>query len=80
MQAGTMYYTKQIETMIFGMLKDPWTGVSIIGMCMLSITQFISTHLNPIVAFIAGLLGLVMLVLGIIEKVIIIRKQLNHKK
>lgn len=66
--------------MIFGMLKDPWTGVSIIGMCMLSITQFISTHLNPIVAFIAGLLGLVMLVLGIIEKVIIIRKQLNHKK
>jgi uncharacterized membrane protein HdeD (DUF308 family) len=79
MQAGTLYSIKHIETMIFGMLKDPWTGVSIIGMCMLSITQFISTHLNPVVAFLAGILGLVMLVLGIIEKVIIIRKQL-HKK
>lgn len=65
--------------MIISMMKDPWTGVSIVGMCMLSITQFISTHLNPVVAFVAGLLGLVMLVLGIIEKIIAIRKAL-HKK
>jgi len=66
--------------MIFGMLKDPWTGVGILGMCMMSITQFISTHLNPVVAFLAGCFGLVMLILGIVEKVISIRKSLNHKR
>lgn len=75
-----MYLIKHTSYMIMGMLKDPWTGVSIIGMMMMSITQFISTHLNPIVAFIAGCLGLVMLVLGIVEKVISIRKSLKHKR
>jgi multisubunit Na+/H+ antiporter MnhB subunit len=74
-----MYLTKQIGIMIIGLLKDPWTGVSIIGMMMMSITQFISTHLNPLVAFIAGCLGLVMLILGIVEKIISIRKSLKHR-
>lgn len=75
-----MYLTKQNGfDMIIGMLKDPWTSVSIVGMCMMSITQFISTHLNPVVAFLAGCFGLIMLILGIVEKIISIRKSLHDE-
>lgn len=65
--------------MLIDLIRDKWSYVSIFGMTMMSVTSWISTHLNPIIAAIAGLLGLVMLVLGIIEKAINIRKSLNKK-
>lgn len=65
--------------MLIDLIRDKWSYVSIFGMTMMSVTSWISTHLNPVIATIAGLLGLVMLVLGIIEKAINIRKSLNKK-
>lgn len=68
-----------INTMLLDLIRDKWSYVSIFGMTMMSVTSWISTHLNPVIAAIAGILGLVMLVLGIIEKAINIRKSLNKK-
>ena len=65
--------------MLIDLIRDKWSYVSIFGMTMMSVTSWISTHLNPIIAAIAGLLGLVMLVLGIIEKAINIRKSLKKR-
>lgn len=74
-----MTHQQAVNTMLIDLIRDKWSYVSIFGMTMMSVTSWISTHLNPIIAAIAGLLGLVMLVLGIIEKAINIRKSLNKK-
>ena len=74
-----MTHQQAVNTMLIDLIRDKWSYVSIFGMTMISVTSWISTHLNPVIATIAGLLGLVMLVLGIIEKAINIRKSLNKK-
>ena len=74
-----MTHQQAVNTMLIDLIRDKWSYVSIFGMTMMSVTSWISTHLNPVIATIAGLLGLVMLVLGIIEKAINIRKSLNTK-
>ena len=74
-----MTHKQAVNTMLIDLIRDKWSYVSIFGMTMISVTSWISTHLNPVIATIAGLLGLVMLVLGIIEKAINIRKSLNKK-
>lgn len=74
-----MTHQQAVNTMLIDLIRDKWSYVSIFGMTMMSVTSWISTHLNPVIATIAGLLGLVMLVLGIIEKAINIRKSLNKK-
>ena len=67
------------HTMIVEMFKDKWSYVSVFGMSMMSVTTWLSAHINPIIGTIAGLLGLVMLVLGIVEKLINIKKSLKRK-
>lgn len=76
-----MYYNHPpiIETMLIDLVKDKWSYVSIFGMSMMAVTSWISTHLNPVIATIAGLLGLVMLILGIVEKAINIKRSLKRK-
>lgn len=74
-----MTHQQAVNTMLIDLIRDKWSYVSIFGMTMMSVTSWISTHLNPIIAAIAGLLGLVMLVLGIIEKAINIRKSLKKR-
>ena len=74
-----MTHQQAVNTMLIDLIRDKWSYVSIFGMTMMSVTSWISTHLNPVIATIAGLLGLVMLVLGIIEKASNIRKSLNKK-
>ena len=66
-------------TMLIDLVKDKWSYVSVFGMSMMAVTSWISTHLNPVIATIAGLLGLVMLILGIVEKLINIKKSLKRK-
>ena len=53
--------------------KDPWTMVSIFGLSMIAIVDWITTHINPIVATITMILGAALLVLGIIEKAMIVK-------
>lgn len=76
-----MYYNHPpiIETMLIDLVKDKWSYVSIFGMSMMAVTSWISTHLNPVIATVAGLLGLVMLILGIVEKAINIKRALKRK-
>ena len=47
------------------MLKDPWTYISSGAILMVN---WLATHLNPIMGFLAGLAGLITLVYGIVEK------------
>ena len=68
-----------INIMVIGLIKDPWMILSFLGMSVYITAQWIATHINPVITMIAGLLGLVMLFLGIIEKCISIRKSLHHK-
>lgn len=76
-----MYYNHPpiIEKMLIDLVKDKWSYVSIFGMSMMAVTSWISTHLNPVIATVAGLLGLVMLILGIVEKAINIKRSLKRK-
>ena len=53
--------------------KDPWTMVSVFGLSMIAIVDWITTHINPIVATITMILGAALLVLGIIEKAMIVK-------
>ena len=59
--------------------KDPWTLVSLLGISMIGIVQWITTHINPIVATISLILGVVLLILGIIEKWYIVKSKWQEK-
>ncbi|HEY3387758.1 MAG TPA: hypothetical protein VGK46_14690 [Saprospiraceae bacterium] len=59
--------------MIILLGKDPWTFVSLIGISMIAVVQWITDHINPIVATISLLLGVVLLCLGIMEKWLIVK-------
>ena len=59
--------------------KDPWTLVSLLGISMIGIVQWITTHINPIVATISLILGVVLLILGIIEKWMIIKAKWSSR-
>ena len=61
--------------MIILLGRDPWTFVSICGLSMIAIVEWITTHINPIVATITMILGAALLVLGIIEKALIIKSK-----
>jgi len=67
-------HTRNIEHQMLILLgKDPWTMVSIFGLSMIAIVEWITTHINPIVATITMILGAALLVLGIIEKALIVK-------
>jgi len=67
-------HTRNIEHQMLILLgKDPWTMVSIFGLSMIAIVDWITTHINPIVATITMILGAALLVLGIIEKAMIVK-------
>jgi len=69
--------------MIILLGKDPWTFVSIFGLSMIAIVQWITTHINPLVATASMILGGILLVLGIVEKWLIIKAKWStrpHRK
>lgn len=57
-----MYFIKQ-------MLRDVWTYLGAAGTSLMVMHDWIERNINPVVALIGALLGLVLLVLGIIEKI-----------
>ena len=55
--------------MVSSILKDPYTYLATVGTSLMVSIQYVAENFSPFVAFIGGILGLVMLILGISEKV-----------
>jgi len=73
-------HTRNIEhQMVILLFKDPWTFVSISGLSMIVVVQWITTHINPIIATVSMILGGVLLVLGIVEKWLIIKAKWSNR-
>lgn len=68
-----------MEKMIIHTLKDPSIYIGSAGASLAFIGQWVAEHINPLIGSAAGMLGLIILVLTIIEKSISIRKQLRNK-
>lgn len=66
--------------MIILLGKDPWTLVSLFGLTLMSVTNWISTHVNPVIAALTGAAAMILAVLGIIEKWLIIKQKLSERK
>jgi hypothetical protein len=72
----THHTTKSDMIVLMG--KDPWTFISILGLTMFTVIDWISTAINPVIATVTGLLGAVLLGLGVIHKILIIRRELRQ--
>ena len=73
------HHFKRTE-MIILMVKDPWMLVSLFGVSMLAVVDWITHNINPIVATITMFLGAALLVLGIIEKFMIVTAKWDERK
>ena len=66
--------------MIGLIVKDPWTLVSFFGITLMSASQWIAANVNPIIAGLTGFFALVLILLGIVEKYLIIRQKWAERK
>jgi len=51
------------------MIKDPWTGICFAGTYLAITMKWMVENLTPFIAIIGSFLGLILLVLGIVEKI-----------
>lgn len=63
-----------VKEMIQGLVKDPWTFVSMLGISLGVAVQWLAAHINPVITMVAGLLGLILLGLGIVEKYLAVKR------
>lgn len=66
--------------MIILLVKDPWTFVSILGISMISIVKWLAQFVNPAITTLTLILGAVLLVLGVIEKYLVIKEKWRADK
>jgi uncharacterized membrane protein HdeD (DUF308 family) len=59
--------------MIVLLFKDAWIWVSFLGISMIAIVEWMTRHINPIMATVTMILGAILLVLGIVEKAMIVK-------
>ena len=50
-------------------LKDPWSYIGAIGTSLMLAVDWISTHASPMIGLVGAIMGLIMLVMGIHEKI-----------
>jgi hypothetical protein len=65
--------------MIALLLKDPWTFVSLFGISVIAIVQWITAHINPIFATISLILVCILSILGIMEKWYIVKAKWEER-
>jgi uncharacterized membrane protein HdeD (DUF308 family) len=80
MTMQTLPHPNYFEKMIILLVKDPWTFVSILGISMIGIVKWLSEFLNPAITTITLICGAVLLVMGIIEKYLVIKEKWRADK
>lgn len=76
----TLEHHNTTEKMIILLAKDPWTFVSILGISMISIVKWLAEFVNPAITTLTLILGAVLLVLGVIEKYLVIKEKWRADK
>lgn len=76
----TLLHPNYFEKMIILLVKDPWTFVSILGISMISIVKWLAEFVNPAITTLTLILGAVLLVLGVIEKYLVIKEKWRADK
>lgn len=76
----TLLHPNYFEKMIILLVKDPWTFVSILGISMISIVKWLAQFVNPAITTLTLILGAVLLVLGVIEKYLVIKEKWRADK
>lgn len=57
------------HSMIIDILRDPYSYVAAAGVGLMSSIEYVVNHVNPVLGLLAGIGGLWMLSLSIIEKI-----------
>jgi len=60
--------------------KDPWTFVSILGITVASVAQWMAAYINPVILGLTSLFAMCLALLGIIEKAMIIRQKWEERQ